>query len=173
MYQLILILLSISTSFIFTTMTHPLAMGMNLLVQTTTITILAGSLTQSFWFSYILFLVFLGGLLVLFIYVTSLASNEMFSLSLKILAIPILLTILVATLVTVDSSWMAESILNSDSTSVFSTANHQEESMNSLTKLYNTPTSLITLTLVLYLFLALIAIVKITKINQGPLRLSN
>merc|ERR1739838_23170 len=62
----------------FTRLVHPLAIGLALLFQTILICCTTGLSNLSFWFSYILFLIFLGGILVLFIYVTSLASNEMF-----------------------------------------------------------------------------------------------
>nr|ASM82615.1 NADH dehydrogenase subunit 6 [Amphinemura sp. FS-2017] len=174
MYQLIFLFYSLFTSIVFTQMSHPLAMGMMLLLQTVIISILTGMIAQSFWFSYILFLVFLGGLLVLFIYVTSLASNEMFTLSTTAL-MPLIVgaPILMAAILITDSSLLVTSTSNFESLSFMSTALYQEEATNSLTKLYNTPTSLITLTLVMYLFLTLIAVVKITKITQGPLRQGN
>jgi len=40
--------------------------------------------TEDFWCSYILFIIIIGGILVLFIYITRLASNEIFSPSNKI-----------------------------------------------------------------------------------------
>nr|YP_009694033.1 NADH dehydrogenase subunit 6 [Amphinemura longispina]QEI04301.1 NADH dehydrogenase subunit 6 [Amphinemura longispina] len=174
MYQLIFLFYSIFASILFTQMTHPLAMGLMLLTQTVSISILAGLLTQSFWFSYILFLVFLGGLLVLFIYVTSLASNEMFTLSLTTAA-PLMIGsgMLVAICIFLDTSLLITEVSNFESYNMTCTTLFQEEATNSLTKLYNTSTSLITLTLVMYLFLTLIAVVKITKITQGPLRQSN
>nr|YP_009919101.1 NADH dehydrogenase subunit 6 [Protonemura meyeri]QMP96694.1 NADH dehydrogenase subunit 6 [Protonemura meyeri] len=174
MYQLIFMFYSIFTMIVFTQMTHPLAMGLMLLIQTVLISILTGLMTQSFWFSYVLFLVFLGGLLVLFIYVTSLASNEMFSMSMKTL-VPLLIgsTVLLITLMILDSSFLTSSTMNCEGLSIINASLYQEEATASLSKLYNGPTSLITLTLVLYLFLTLIAVVKITKINQGPLRQGN
>nr|YP_010297080.1 NADH dehydrogenase subunit 6 [Nemoura longicercia]UMI39128.1 NADH dehydrogenase subunit 6 [Nemoura longicercia] len=174
MCQLIFMFYSIFTSIIFTQMTHPLAMGLMLLVQTVLISILTGLMAQSFWFSYILFLVFLGGLLVLFIYVTSLASNEMFSMSMTTL-FPVLIgtSALFFILIIMDPTFLTSGTNNFEGLNFLNTPFYQEESTNSLTKLYNGPTSLITLTLVLYLFLTLIAVVKITKINQGPLRKSN
>lgn len=42
-----------------------------------------------------------------------------------------------------------------------------------LIKLYTQPTSLLTLTLVIYLLLTLIVVVKITNIQEGPLRQIN
>lgn len=145
-----------------------------LLVQTVIISILTGLSAQRFWFSYVLFLVFLGGLLVLFIYVTSLASNEIFSISISVV-FPVAFgtRILALGLITLDSSLLINSVLNAETVTILKRQNYIEESSTSLTKLYNTPTSLITLILVLYLFLTLIAVVKITKINQGPLRTSN
>nr|QHD47992.1 NADH dehydrogenase subunit 6 [Indonemoura auriformis] len=174
MCQLIFIFFSISSSLIFTVMKHPLAMGLTLLIQTILISILTGMMAQSFWFSYILFLVFLGGLLVLYIYVTSLASNEMFSMSTQTsLLLAFTSASILGVLVIMDSSLTVTSTLNFEALNFMNTSLYQEEATNSLSKLYNGPTSLITLTLVLYLFLTLIAVVKITKIEQGPLRQSN
>jgi NADH-ubiquinone oxidoreductase chain 6 len=51
-------------------------MGITLIVQTIIIAVFSGMLLPSFWYSYILVLVFLGGLLILFIYVSTMAANE-------------------------------------------------------------------------------------------------
>nr|QHD47936.1 NADH dehydrogenase subunit 6 [Kamimuria klapaleki] len=172
MLNLLLMTLSLMLAFIFTQMSHPLAMGLMLLLQTLSVALITGFMTQSFWFSYILFLVFLGGLLVLFIYVTSLASNEMFSLSLSTListAIPLL--VIPGLLIMTDPFTLLNNT-NPDFQISFSDP-HQLEISLSLTKLYNYPTNLITSMLILYLFLTLIAVVKITKVFHGPLRLKN
>lgn len=47
-----------------------------------------------------------------------------------------------------------------------------ENSLN-LNKLYSFPINLITVLLIIYLFLALIAVVKITNVFEGPLRPKN
>nr|UPX88418.1 NADH dehydrogenase subunit 6 [Taeniopteryx nebulosa] len=172
-YQLITIT-SITLSVIFTQMNHPLAMGMMLLLQTLMICLLTGLTTQSFWFSYILFLVFLGGLLVLFIYVTSLASNEMFSFSTKIIifaGVPFLGLSFISLFM--DPSIWTTNLMNSEMLNMSSMLSYSEESLSTLMKLYNQPTGYITLMLVLYLFLTLIAVVKITNIFSGPLRQKN
>nr|YP_004891575.1 NADH dehydrogenase subunit 6 [Phalera flavescens]AEB71587.1 NADH dehydrogenase subunit 6 [Phalera flavescens] len=61
-------------------MNNPLSMGLMILMQTLLICLLSGMMIKTYWFSYILFLTFLGGLLVLFIYVSSIASNELFNM---------------------------------------------------------------------------------------------
>nr|YP_063383.1 NADH dehydrogenase subunit 6 [Pteronarcys princeps]AAT76658.1 NADH dehydrogenase subunit 6 [Pteronarcys princeps] len=174
MSHLIIMTASSILSIIFTQMNHPLAMGLMLLLQTLVICLMTGFMTQSFWFSYILFLVFLGGLLVLFIYVTSLASNEMFSLSMSTLILtsgPFMFMLML--MMFLDPLPWLTSIVSNDMMTISNLMIYQEESITSLMKLYNQPTSLITLMLVVYLFLTLIAVVKITSIFYGPLRQKN
>nr|YP_010238438.1 NADH dehydrogenase subunit 6 [Arcynopteryx dichroa]QTE20448.1 NADH dehydrogenase subunit 6 [Arcynopteryx dichroa] len=174
MFHLITLISSILLSLIFTQMNHPLAMGLMLLVQTLCICLMTGFMTQSFWFSYILFLVFLGGLLVLFIYVTSLASNEMFSLSSSTLILTILpFFIGLSLILLIDPLPLITNCLNNDMMEISNINLFYEESSLSLIKLFNQPTGFITLMLVLYLFLTLIAVVKITSVFFGPLRQKN
>nr|YP_006503906.1 NADH dehydrogenase subunit 6 [Porotermes adamsoni]AFM92406.1 NADH dehydrogenase subunit 6 [Porotermes adamsoni] len=157
-----LITTSMLSSAMFTQMKHPLAMGLMLLLQTILMSTISGLLHQSFWYSYILFLIFLGGMLVLFIYVTSLASNEMFSMSTKMLSI-LVGAVMILTLMNMwikndsEESMKHEMILNNNTNNI-------------LEKLYNEPTGNLTIMLALYLFLALIVVAKITNISKGPLR---
>nr|YP_010946853.1 NADH dehydrogenase subunit 6 [Rhabdoblatta nigrovittata]WGO57610.1 NADH dehydrogenase subunit 6 [Rhabdoblatta nigrovittata] len=164
--KLYFMIISSMLSMIFTQMNHPLAMGLVLLMQTTLISIITGMSTQSFWFSYVLFLIFLGGMLVLFIYVTSLASNEMFTMSTKLIMLSFM-TLPAFYLIYNNymNSFMNQETLN------FTIINNYTSLP--LIKLYNNPTSIITIMLATYLFLTLIAVVKITNIFKGPLRQSN
>nr|YP_010835986.1 NADH dehydrogenase subunit 6 [Perlomyia levanidovae]WGC89505.1 NADH dehydrogenase subunit 6 [Perlomyia levanidovae] len=160
-------------SMIFTQMKHPLAMGLLLLTQTLVVCLLTGTLTQSFWFSYILFLIFIGGLLVLFIYVTSLASNEMFTISTKpMIWTSFAFTVMFLMYFIIDPSMFMTTITSADMFSSYESTPSLVMS-SSLTKLYVQPTGVLTSMLILYLFLTLIAVVKITSIFQGPLRQKN
>nr|AVN68001.1 NADH dehydrogenase subunit 6 [Cosmozosteria sp. B117] len=159
-----------TTSILFTQMNHPLAMGLMLLIQTVIICMMTGLLSQSFWFSYILFLVFLGGMLILFIYVTSLASNEMFYFSMKMLISMVLIMILLLMLINNNDMININNMEMMMHDNIYSKEN---ELTMILTKLYNQPTNMITIMLASYLFLTLIAVVKITNISKGPLRQMN
>nr|YP_010518907.1 NADH dehydrogenase subunit 6 [Culex territans]UXO95472.1 NADH dehydrogenase subunit 6 [Culex territans] len=162
------------TSFIFLQMKHPLAMGLMLLIQTFLTCLMTGIFVKTFWFSYVLFLIFMGGMLVLFIYVTSLSSNEMFSMSFKLTFMSIMLIFLFILIsYFFDKSLMENFIKNNDSISLFNMNNLFNENYLSLNKMYNFPTNLITLLLINYLFLTLLVTVKITKKNYGPLRPMN
>nr|YP_009590146.1 NADH dehydrogenase subunit 6 [Palesisa nudioculata]QBM09716.1 NADH dehydrogenase subunit 6 [Palesisa nudioculata] len=170
MMQWILFSLMFMFNFIFMFMKHPLAMGLTLLIQTTLISLMTGLISKTFWFSYILFLVFLGGMLVLFIYVTSLASNEMFSLSIKLSIIfLIMFMIFMIILLFMDKNMMMQ-YKNMEMLSIFKLNSYIMENSLSLNKLYNYPTNLLTILLMNYLLITLIAIVKITKLFKGPLR---
>nr|URX52809.1 NADH dehydrogenase subunit 6 [Cryptotermes cavifrons] len=148
----------------FTQMNHPLAMGVMLLMQTMMTCLISGLMYKSFWFQYILFMVFIGGMLVLFIYVASLASNEMFSLSTKMMtasATAMLMSAMLKDWTTPDSS---------DST-MYNMTSNEVSLMTS--KLYNQPSGTLTILMALYLLMTLIVAVKITNVSRGPLRQSS
>lgn len=145
------------------------------MIQTILISIFSGSLTIIFWFSYSLFLIFIGGILILFIYITSLASNETFKLSINFKTIFIIfffsiVTISLISIIDFKNFNFNNFIFNNDNISIFKFSNHLEKNNLLLNIIYNFPTNIITIILVNYLFLTLIATVKITNIFKGPLR---
>nr|YP_010282301.1 NADH dehydrogenase subunit 6 [Layahima valida]UHA57015.1 NADH dehydrogenase subunit 6 [Layahima valida]UHM24964.1 NADH dehydrogenase subunit 6 [Layahima valida] len=149
---------------------HPLAMGLMLLIQTIIISLACGLFTYSYWFAYILFLIMLGGMLVLFIYVTSLASNELFSFSMKSLFMSIFMfSLMMITLLLTDNLMLMTNNLEMIN---MSPEKMLSENELNLIKLYNNPTMNITIMMINYLLLTLIVVVKITNINYGPLRQS-
>nr|AWK49451.1 NADH dehydrogenase subunit 6 [Penaeus sp. 1 SPS-2018] len=157
------------SSFIFTRLLHPLAMGLMLLLQTVMICVTAGLSMNSFWFSYILFIIFLGAMLVLFIYVASLASNESFSFSTSLLLI-FMMTASVSFLMMFMDPMLMNTPLSVQQSSLI---NDQFSSTPTLlSSIYNYTTMNLTLFIVLYLLLTLIVVVKITNTFFGPLRLS-
>nr|YP_010701701.1 NADH dehydrogenase subunit 6 [Dasysyrphus albostriatus]WCJ53262.1 NADH dehydrogenase subunit 6 [Dasysyrphus albostriatus] len=174
MMQLILYIMILMLAFMFMQMNHPLSMGMMLLIQTVMICCISGLMSKSFWFSYILFLVFIGGMLVLFIYVTSLASNEMFTFSMKMFLLLITsMMILFMMIIFMDKMIIMFNSLNNEMISISSLNNYIMENTLNLNKLYNYPTNMINILLINYLLITLIATVKITKLFYGPIRSMN
>nr|UNP54452.1 NADH dehydrogenase subunit 6 [Amraica recursaria] len=155
---------------------HPLSIGLTILIQTLLVCLISGMLIKSYWFSYILLLTFLGGLLVLFIYVSSIASNEMFNLPLNMKFIMMMLIIMTIIsqiyffYIKENLNWMNLSNNITDNDNFFYMMFFNNENKINLNKLYNNHTYLIMMMLVIYLFISLIAIVKITNIFYGPLR---
>nr|YP_010730267.1 NADH dehydrogenase subunit 6 [Ceromasia rubrifrons]WEG23082.1 NADH dehydrogenase subunit 6 [Ceromasia rubrifrons] len=169
MMQWFLFSLMFIFNFLFMFMKHPLTMGLTLLIQTMLISSMIGIITKTFWFSYILFLVFLGGMLVLFIYVISLASNEMFSLSIKLMIISLVMFTILFMLLIINKTLLLQ-YKNMEMLSLYNLNSYIIENSLSINKLYNYPTNMLTILLMNYLLITLIAIVKITKLFKGPLR---
>nr|YP_010692649.1 NADH dehydrogenase subunit 6 [Necrodes nigricornis]WBV80473.1 NADH dehydrogenase subunit 6 [Necrodes nigricornis] len=161
--MIMMMTLSLMLSFTFIFMTHPLSMGLILLSQTILIALMTGYISMNFWFSYILFLIMIGGMLVLFIYMTSVASNEKFKFSMLILMMNIFIMILFSPLNFIDNTLISPNNLNMENIL-------NEEIFLSLSKFFNYPSSIILIMMIIYLFITLIAVVKITNISYGPLR---
>nr|AFN21403.1 NADH dehydrogenase subunit 6 [Choaspes benjaminii] len=174
MIKMFLSLLMILISMIMFSLNHPLSMGLMILMQTLLICLLSGMLINTYWFSYILFLTFLGGLLVLFIYVSSIASNELFKLSfINNLSFFILMMMILflSIMYMYNLNWMNLSN-NYDMNNLFNyfLFFNNENNIN-LSKLYNNQTYFLMMMMITYLFITLVAVVKITNIFYGPLRM--
>nr|YP_008992440.1 NADH dehydrogenase subunit 6 [Carposina sasakii]ADZ47950.1 NADH dehydrogenase subunit 6 [Carposina sasakii] len=172
--KLILTMFMITLSILMTFINNPMIMGLMILTQTLLTCLISGMLIKTYWFSYILFLTFLGGLLVLFIYVSSIASNEMFILSpflKKMFFSLFMLNMLFMFMLKKNNLTWLNFFFNSDMENMFNLSLfiNKENKMN-LSKIYNNQTFLLLMMLIIYLFITLIAIVKITNIFYGPLR---
>nr|YP_009114172.1 NADH dehydrogenase subunit 6 [Elymnias hypermnestra]AHH92967.1 NADH dehydrogenase subunit 6 [Elymnias hypermnestra] len=169
--SMIMIFFSIFMFFI----NHPITMGLLILMQTFLVCLLSGMLINSYWFSYILFLIFLGGLLVLFMYISSIASNEMFKISfINMFMFFIIFLILMMMMMLMNKFNWLNFMFNDDMNSFFNLFIFMNKENNmTLFKLYNKQSYLMTIIMIIYLFISLIAVVKITNINFGPLRSFN
>nr|YP_009412987.1 NADH dehydrogenase subunit 6 [Vaejovis smithi]APW29079.1 NADH dehydrogenase subunit 6 [Vaejovis smithi] len=126
---------------------HPLIMGIFLMFTTSLIAFCSYFVFGFSWYSYIMILVFLGGMLILFIYVASLASNEFVKMKSFYWMMGLILFIIpIGDWIFIKSSY-------------------------SVTKIYeNFPMSLITLFLASYLLITFIGVVKLVSMEEGPLR---
>nr|AII02309.1 NADH dehydrogenase subunit 6 [Cameraria ohridella] len=168
--SLLLLLFSLMMMFF----NHPLSMGLMILLQTIIICMISGMMINSYWFSYILFLTFLGGLMVMFIYVSSMASNEMFSkfINYKLLSMFLLMLMIITTLMLKTNylTWMNYNFNYEMNEIKYNYIFFNNENMIELNSLYNSHSFMMMLLLINYLFITLIVIVKITNIFYGPIR---
>nr|QJQ25929.1 NADH dehydrogenase subunit 6 [Niphades castanea] len=152
-------------SMIFMFLNHPMSLGCILLIQTILISISSGYFYYNFWFSYILFLIMIGGMLVMFIYMTSIASNEKFKIPKKMLIFNLLSFMMFLSLIFIDkyySSFLSSSAMNMN----------QSFYMINMTfnKFFNYPNIHMMISLMIYLLITLVATVKIVGKNFGTLR---
>lgn len=146
-----------NTIFIF--LNHPLTIGIILIAQTIIIAIFTGILLPSFWYSYILILVFLGGLLILFIYVSTIAANEQIGI-IPVSSI-IVITLFVFFIIKISVRLIPRKIFLTTDRTPFK---------ENYSWIFTLPSSVLTGFLIVYLFIVLIAIVKITKFWGGSIR---
>nr|AXS66425.1 NADH dehydrogenase subunit 6 [Coleoptera sp. 23 KM-2017] len=153
-------------SAIFMFLNHPLSFGLVLLLQTLTISLITGMMNYNFWFSYILFLVMVGGMLILFIYMTSVASDEKFQLSLKTMIIISIFMMFLFCIMFTDFFFINSSLKTYEIMSQTTLSKNEL----SLSKFLNWPSSSMMIMMIVYLLITLIMVVKITDFQYGPLR---
>uniref|UniRef100_A0AAU7VAD9 NADH-ubiquinone oxidoreductase chain 6 n=1 Tax=Stenopsocus dactylinus TaxID=3074940 RepID=A0AAU7VAD9_9NEOP len=148
---------------------NPLTLGLILICQTLTLTFFLGTLSKSFWFLYLLILIFIGGMLVLFIYVTSIFPNEKFDInnnnSFNIIMFMFLTTVL---LMIYTNFYNLVPLFDSME---FCIMNYKF--MVPSVKMFSFNTSLLFIFMVNYLFYCMIVVIKITNFFKGPLRKMN
>nr|YP_010390396.1 NADH dehydrogenase subunit 6 [Ctenocephalides canis]UPV72717.1 NADH dehydrogenase subunit 6 [Ctenocephalides canis] len=161
----LLFLMGILYSLIFFMVIHPLSLGLMLIIQTIWTSMFIGLISKTFWFSYILFISFIGGMLILFIYMTSISNIEYFSMSMyKTLFILLLMTFSIYI-------YYNKNLLLTFNNNMMNDFNSNLLIYNfNLNKLYNFPNNLLTIMLIIYLLISLICVVKITDTFYGPLR---
>lgn len=159
-------------SLVFSRIVHPLSTGIILLVQTITISVSARLFKTTYWFSYILFLIFLGGILILFIYVTSLASNEKFKIKIEFLFVSFFAFLSSLILTIFDPLFMANKFETAISSIININIEISEASLR-VRIIYNKPSAFFTLFIIRYLLLTLFVIVKIIRSSSRPLRTSS
>nr|DAZ87557.1 TPA_asm: NADH dehydrogenase subunit 6 [Piezodorus guildinii] len=148
----------ISISMIIMTLNHPLSMGLILIMQTMIMSLIIGYMMESFFLSYIIMIMILSGALVLFIYMASIASNEKFYTPMMNMLLFITMTILF---------FLFMYMFNKN----YLNCSMETNESSSMIKLYNTISSQMTLTVILYLLLTMIAVSNVAKVSEGPLRM--
>lgn len=150
----------------FPLLNHPLSIGLNILILTILFSVSISIEISNTWISYALVLVLLGGLLVIFIYVSLLASNELFK-SNNYTFILISSVVFLFTLFFLLTN-LHEFSSRSSNFRPFQDLNLQNYEW--LSQLYSLELWSLTSLLIIYLLLTLIAVVRITKNDFSSLR---
>uniref|UniRef100_A0AAU7VB12 NADH-ubiquinone oxidoreductase chain 6 n=1 Tax=Stenopsocus genostictus TaxID=3074941 RepID=A0AAU7VB12_9NEOP len=168
-----MIMLYLMASFLFMILffylNNPLTLGLILICQTLALTFFLGTLVKSFWFLYLLILIFIGGMLVLFIYVTSIFPNEKFDVNnSNTINIIIFMALLSVALIIYMNFFNLTPSLNYIETTVLT-----NKFMIPSVKMFSFNTSVLFIFMVNYLFYCMIVVIKITNFFKGPLRKMN
>jgi len=156
----IVISLILTLTLIYCIRSHPVLFTSIILIQTILLRTTMWISQANRWFAFILFLIFLGGLIVLFVYITRLASNELISTRAFLLT-AILLTVSVIVLFIHEKQKNLRSFINTplDYKLLF-------------TGLYSTSSMTLVLLRIIYLLITLIVTIKTANKNEAPIKTS-
>nr|AXI98750.1 NADH dehydrogenase subunit 6 [Pseudoniphargus sp. 1-Murcia] len=159
-----LVLLSLMFSVMFLLSTSPLFLSLMIIAQTISLAFIINTITMTSWFSFMLIMIYLSGMMIIFIYISSMASNELFYLNNLLLA-GIFLFFIPATLL----------IFNSTPASSSDYANTLDQNLTQTAiiktmKMFSKPLFIMTILLIIYLLLAMIVVSKNSSFSSGPLR---
>nr|UPL65556.1 NADH dehydrogenase subunit 6 [Artheneis intricata] len=149
MNTIMILMTMMSLTFMF--LKHPLAMTISIMIQTSLISVWTGMMSSSFWYSYIIFITMMSGMLIVFIYMASVASNEKIKTSMKLLIVILIIP-----------------VYNFNEPLFLSLENNSLSLQNLFSH-----NSLLTIIMVTYLLFTMMTVSKIVYINQGPLRTTN
>nr|YP_011010456.1 NADH dehydrogenase subunit 6 [Xenobates argentatus]WPW47084.1 NADH dehydrogenase subunit 6 [Xenobates argentatus] len=161
MKMILLMIITMSTIIIF--MNHPLSMGFIIIIQTILLSMMINMMMKYSWYSYILILTMLGGMLILFMYMASIASNEIMKFSPKIMILTII-TFMV-TMVIVKNEFM---MMNYQNLMIM-----ENQQNMSLMKLFNNKSSMLTIIMAMYLLMTMIYVIFMINTFEGPMRKKN
>nr|YP_007026840.1 NADH dehydrogenase subunit 6 [Metacrangonyx goulmimensis]CCI69530.1 NADH dehydrogenase subunit 6 [Metacrangonyx goulmimensis] len=142
---------------------HPLFMSTTIALQSILISTTIYLFSSTSWFGYLLFMIFLSGMMIILVYVSSLASNMLmkyFSLDLSVYAMFLTLAL--------------SFFFVSQKANIFYDNNASFSNSPNLVivagKIYSSETYLFTILIISYLLVVLILVVKNSFFTKGPLR---
>jgi NADH-ubiquinone oxidoreductase chain 6 len=138
-----------------TLVTNPITMVIIIVVQSLLICLILFMNMSVSWYSYILFLIFIGGLIVLFIYICRIASNEIFSRGTRNIKLMLLITIVI--LLSIFSPRIEINILNVGKVWI-------------IYKIIESINIILIVLAIFFLLFTLIVVVKISNLKLGPIR---
>nr|QLY90159.1 NADH dehydrogenase subunit 6 [Micropterna lateralis] len=162
-----MLLMFLFNSFWLLNLNHPLIITIFIILQTCILILITGILSYSFWMSYIMFLTFIGGLLVLFIYISSLTPNKIFYLNYKKILLIFFIFLLILFFIQIQPILMN---LEMTPLSYLNKFINTENNLH-LSNFYNKNEMWLTLILMNYLLLTLVISTKIILLNEGPMRI--
>ena len=133
-------------------LTHPISLGIVLIFYS----LLIGLTTIIFstpWFFYLLVLVFLGGVIILIIYISTLAANEKFMINRSFNYLAFIFILLLRRI-----------ILNN-----YNYSNKSTYNFRIVINLYEYSNRSISIFLIIYLLITIVCVVKLVKFERGPL----
>nr|YP_010990562.1 NADH dehydrogenase subunit 6 [Aplos simplex]WOW98876.1 NADH dehydrogenase subunit 6 [Aplos simplex] len=144
-------------------MKHPMSMGTILILQTIMMSIYMSKKSMNSWFSYILFITIIGGMMIMFMYMSSIASNEMFkpkSKKIMMMITTFTLIMMMNTEMMTELNKLIEQKMNM----------MEKEEIKASSKFFNSKKMNMTIIMMMILMLTMVSITNISSTFEGPLK---
>nr|QBZ38079.1 NADH dehydrogenase subunit 6 [Bambusiphaga luodianensis] len=161
-----LILLMSLNSMMTMILNHPISLGTILMIQSILTSISMILLTKNSWYSMILFITFSSGMMIMFMYMSSISSNNKFKPSIKMF---IIYTLLTSMMLMIKKDWNFFINIKINEYMIMIQENEEKQSISkniSFNKFY------MTILLTLTILLVLISISNLINSFEGPLKLT-
>nr|UVV36472.1 NADH dehydrogenase subunit 6 [Tettigometridae sp.] len=148
---------------------HPMSLGTMLMMQMMLLMLFTTKMTSNSWYMYILFITIISGLMVMFMYMSSIASNEKFNMKKKTMKIYFVLTMIMILLPML-------MMMKYDMNVIFCNLSEEKmffmeyEQILSTSKFFNLYKMNLTIMLLFILILTMITISVISNNFEGPLK---
>nr|AEV56619.1 NADH dehydrogenase subunit 6 [Kokeshia sp. NKU02] len=155
-----MILMMMTMSMLFMSVNHPLSMSFILIIQMLLAVMITGMIMKSFWYAYIAFMMILGGVLILFIYMASVASNE------KVILMKNYLLFMLPNMLMITPYKILIEFKHNNMYKI-----NQCEQMISLSKMFTPPTMMLTILMILMLLLTMLSVSYMINVFEGPMQM--
>nr|WCJ52998.1 NADH dehydrogenase subunit 6 [Mindarus keteleerifoliae] len=156
-----IILSNLLISMILTTMKSPLSSNFLILLQSINLTIMMNIINKTSWISFILFILYISGLMIIFLYISSIAFNE-FNINKNFKKLMLKLIMMMILYSTFNKFIMMEN-MKYENMFMF-------EDNFFFINMFSMPNNLMIYFMLMILFFMLILIIWLLKNNKGPIR---
>nr|QUO99345.1 NADH dehydrogenase subunit 6 [Melanaphis sacchari] len=166
MYWIIkfILLINLFMAIMLTMMKSPISSNLIILIQTMTLTMMINMIMKTSWISLMIFILYIGGLMIIFLYISSIAFNELnINKNYKKFFLKLIFTLMLIFYIKLNLNLENFSFENKF---IF-------EDNYYLMNMFMLPNNLMIYFIMLILFFMLILIIWMLKINKGPIRQKN
>nr|QDC34838.1 NADH dehydrogenase subunit 6 [Laodelphax striatellus] len=147
-------------------MKHPISMGTLLMIQSMLTSMLTILFTKNSWYSMILFVTFSSGLMIMFMYMSSISSNEKFYWSIK-LTITIILILSALILTKMDYNFLFKHKWMEQMMTL-----EENEEKKAISKIISSNKILLFFNVTMLILISLVSISNLINSFEGPLKMT-
>nr|ARW70227.1 NADH dehydrogenase subunit 6 [Schlechtendalia peitan] len=158
----VILLTNMLLAIMLTTMKSPLKSNLTILFQSISLTMMINLINKTSWISFMIFILYIGGLMIIFLYISSIAFNEININSINKIFMLMLIIIMIYYF---NPLMLMENFKFNN--------NYLFEDNFYLMNMFNMPNNLMIYFTLMILFIMLILIIWMLKLNKGPIRQKN